>query len=188
AIALRLKDDQVAFADLFDRYRVTLARVIAKVIGPDDPALEDLVQVTFFKAFRVLKRYRPERPFRTWICRIARNVAIDHNRRTRLDTVPLEDYAAESTLQRLGLLALQLRDHGETPVQEFEDRELGKRINEAIAQVPYRRTLCFIYYYVDGMTWEEIAYIFDITAAAAKKRSDRFRHELQELLEPAMAG
>jgi RNA polymerase sigma-70 factor (ECF subfamily) len=57
----------------FHRYRV-----------PDPATAEDLTSVTFEKAWRARRRYRRERAaVSTWLLSIARNVAIDHFRRTR---------------------------------------------------------------------------------------------------------
>lgn len=63
-----------------------------------DPALaEDLTAETFEKALRSWRRYDPRRGSeRTWLCRIGRNVALDHfraevRRRRREERYALED-------------------------------------------------------------------------------------------------
>jgi RNA polymerase sigma-70 factor (ECF subfamily) len=64
----------------FFRYRV----------GPG-PEAEDLTAITFEKAWGARNRYREDRAaFETWLFAVARNVAIDHFRRTRA-SVPLEE-------------------------------------------------------------------------------------------------
>jgi RNA polymerase sigma-70 factor, ECF subfamily len=55
------------------------------------PEAEDLTSVTFEKAWRARHRYRRDlAAFSTWLLTIARNVAIDHYRRTRAQA-PLEE-------------------------------------------------------------------------------------------------
>jgi RNA polymerase sigma-70 factor (ECF subfamily) len=59
--------------------------------GFDRQTAEDLTSATFEKAWRARDRYRRDRAgMATWLVAIARNAAIDHLRRPRLD-VPLEE-------------------------------------------------------------------------------------------------
>jgi RNA polymerase sigma-70 factor (ECF subfamily) len=68
--------------------------------GFDRATAEDLTSATFEKAWRARDRYRRDRAaVSTWLAAIARNTAIDHLRRPRLD-VPLDertDAPAEAT-------------------------------------------------------------------------------------------
>jgi RNA polymerase sigma-70 factor (ECF subfamily) len=83
----------------------------------DGPVAEDLTSVTFEKAWRARKRYRPDLAgFGTWLLAIARNVAVDHYRAARphaaLEEVsgvasgPTPEDLAErrSDIERLGAL------------------------------------------------------------------------------------
>jgi RNA polymerase sigma-70 factor (ECF subfamily) len=57
----------------------------------DGPVAEDLTSVTFEKAWAARHRFRRDRAgFGTWVLAIARNVAVDHFRRTRRHA-PLEE-------------------------------------------------------------------------------------------------
>ncbi len=74
--------DQLPRVYNFFRYRVGAG-----------PEAEDLTAITFEKAWRARERYRRDLgAFSTWLFTIARNVAVDHLRRTR-EHVPLEDAA-----------------------------------------------------------------------------------------------
>src|SRR5512140_3535235 len=61
----------------------------------DGPEAEDLTSVTFEKAWQARHRYDRDRGgFGTWILAVARNVAIDHYRSSRIrQTVPIEEAA-----------------------------------------------------------------------------------------------
>lgn len=79
--------------------------------GFDRPTAEDLASATFEKAWRARDRYRRDRAgVATWLVAIARNTAIDHLRRPRLD-VPLEDAAArdEATPETEAMRAAERR-------------------------------------------------------------------------------
>ena len=74
-----VRDRAAADLQLF-RYRVG-----------DGPVAEDLTSVTFEKAWAARHRFRRDRAgFGTWVLAIARNVAVDHFRRTRRHA-PLEE-------------------------------------------------------------------------------------------------
>jgi RNA polymerase sigma factor (sigma-70 family) len=67
------------------------------MLTADHSLAEDLTAATFEKAFRSWRRYDPRRSSeRTWLCRIGRNLALDHfrsesRRRRREDRYALEE-------------------------------------------------------------------------------------------------
>jgi RNA polymerase sigma factor (sigma-70 family) len=73
------------------------------VLTADAVLAEDLAADTFEKALRAWRRYDPRRASeRTWLCRIARSVALDHfrseaRRRKREERFLLETVSEEST-------------------------------------------------------------------------------------------
>ena len=81
------------FAMLFQAHRGITAKVADNYCRhPDDRA--DLIQEIATQAWRAFPRYDRQRPFSTWLYRIALNVAIGELRgRTRAhrQTLPLED-------------------------------------------------------------------------------------------------
>jgi RNA polymerase sigma-70 factor (ECF subfamily) len=92
-------------------YREEMPRVFNyfRYRGLDRAAAEDLTSATFEKAWRARGGYRRERAaVSTWLLAIARNVAIDHFRRSRPE-VPLgEDVARdEETPETVALRAGQ---------------------------------------------------------------------------------
>ena len=66
------------------------------MLTADHALAEDLTAETFEKAFRSWRRYDPRRSSeRTWLCRIGRNVALDHFRSETRRRRREERYAAE---------------------------------------------------------------------------------------------
>ena len=77
-----LDGDEQAFAEIFERYR----RLVAKVVGRffrDRSEIEECVQQSFTKAYFSLKHFRGEsgNSFPAWVTRIAVNVCYDEFRR-----------------------------------------------------------------------------------------------------------
>jgi RNA polymerase sigma-70 factor (ECF subfamily) len=79
-------------------YREEMARIFNyfRYRGLARPTAEDLTSATFEKAWRARDRYRRDRAaVSTWLLAIARNVAIDHFRRSRPEVPLVEDAAGD---------------------------------------------------------------------------------------------
>ena len=84
-----LAGDEALFEVLVRRYQARVASHVTRMVGNRDDAL-DLAQEIFLKVFQALDRFNPAYKFSTWLFRIAGNAAIDHLRKRRPRTVPLE--------------------------------------------------------------------------------------------------
>ena len=114
-IARARRGDRDAFADLYQRYLPMIyAYVRAKVF--DDHDAEDLTEQVFLRAFQALSRYRGRGwPYSAFLYRVARNLLVDHIRRSRpvLPAEAVEAYpdptpsADEALIQREERLRLQ---------------------------------------------------------------------------------
>ena len=89
----------VEFADIAEAHLDGVYRFVRQLVRDADVA-EDVTAATFEKALRTWSSYDPRRakPL-TWLCSIARNVAIDHwrreeRRRARQRAIPHEPAAA----------------------------------------------------------------------------------------------
>ena len=89
AIARVVEDgDQEALRDLYLRYSGLVYRHVRGVIR-DEHEAQDVTQLVFLKLIAALPGYDPGHgPFRPWLLRVARNLAIDEIRRRR--AVPAE--------------------------------------------------------------------------------------------------
>ncbi len=83
AIALRARHDQAAFAELYVQHRDRVFRFLRARCASDDDALE-LTATTFERALVAMPRYSTRGGgLLAWLLRIARNAAVDHERRGR---------------------------------------------------------------------------------------------------------
>jgi RNA polymerase sigma-70 factor, ECF subfamily len=83
------------FEALVDRFGPRLLRYLRHRIG-DSHAAEDLLQETFFKVHRNLRRYDASREFAPWVFTIATRLAISHHRRRRTPIVANLDRADQA--------------------------------------------------------------------------------------------
>ena len=83
-VSLYVKGNEAAFAVLLKRHKSKILTTIFLIVKDRDHA-EDLLQDTFFKVIRKLKagEYNNEGKFVQWVCRIARNMAIDSFRKDK---------------------------------------------------------------------------------------------------------
>lgn len=179
--------DSRAFEELFARYRPYLLRVITLRLDPKlrprvDPS--DVVQETHLEVFRRLGEFLERRPmpFRVWLRKTAcerllklREHHVDAAKRSLKREVPLPD---RSSL----LLAQQLLAVGSTPSQQLSRREIARRVNEALVQLPEDDREILLMRNFEGLSYEEVGSALDITPAAARKRYGRALLRLQELL------
>jgi RNA polymerase sigma-70 factor (ECF subfamily) len=125
-------------------YREQMPRVFNyfRYRGLDRATAEDLTSATFEKAWRARGRYRRDRSaVSTWLLAIARNVAIDHFRRSRLE-VPLVDDT--------------VRDE-ETPETAVLRDAQSRRLSELLRGLPERDRELLALKYGAGATNRAIA-------------------------------
>jgi RNA polymerase sigma-70 factor, ECF subfamily len=181
--------DRQAFEELFARHRAALRRAVelrldAKLRARVDPS--DVVQETQLEAFQRLPDYLERRPmpFRLWLRKTAYERLLKVQRqhlktakRAAGREVPLPQ---ESSL----LLAEQLLAAGPTPSQQVAKRELVRRLRSALSELPSAQREVLLMRNFEGLSYQEVAYILDIDAAAARKRYGRallqLRHRLLE--------
>jgi RNA polymerase sigma-70 factor (ECF subfamily) len=172
---------EAAYRELIRRYERPVFSLIYRMVR-DREAAEDLAQETFIKTLNAIGTYRPEFKFSSWIFKIANNAAIDHLRKRGLDTLSIDGAPDAVTPDAIEATTLQVSDHGETPLQELEARELGGAIEAAIARLRPEYRSCILLRHVDGRPYEEIAEMLDLPLGTVKTYIHRARHELRDLL------
>lgn len=81
-VQMTLAGDQTAFAEIFERYKRPMTKVVARYFR-ERTEIEEFVQQGFTKAYFSLKNFRggEDRSFAAWLTRIAVNVCYDEFRR-----------------------------------------------------------------------------------------------------------
>src|SRR3977135_1063715 len=81
-VAAVRRGDDVAFEELFSRYRSRISAYVLTAVG-DHGRAEDITQEVFISALRRLRDTERPISFKPWIYEIARNACIDEFRRAR---------------------------------------------------------------------------------------------------------
>ncbi len=77
-----VRGDQDAFTDLFHKLNAPVLNYVYRIVG-DRPTAEDIVQDAFVRAHSRIEQLGPPWDFKSWVYRIAGNLAIDHLRQSR---------------------------------------------------------------------------------------------------------
>jgi RNA polymerase sigma-70 factor, ECF subfamily len=137
-IVVRAKaGDRDAMHALYLYFAPTVRAYVSRIV-PTDHDADDVTQHTFAKLMTELARYEPGAPpFRAWMLRVARNVAIDYRRQTR--AVPCDE----------------VRDSG----ARVDDAALERRVSlrEALLSLTAGQRDVLVLRHVIGLTHEEIA-------------------------------
>lgn len=142
AIAAR---DEVALAQLYDRYRVILFGLLMRILNNREEA-EDVLQELFLQVWRKAADFDENRgrPF-TWLVTLGRSRGID-----RLRTLAVRERVVEA-----GALEA-IEDVSDAASDAFRSEQRGL-VNDALAQLPDDQKRPLMLAYFDGLTQSEIA-------------------------------
>lgn len=172
-----LGGEEQLFEVLVRRYQARVVSHVARMVGSREDAL-DLCQEIFLKVFQALERFNPAFKFSTWLFRIAGNASIDHLRKRRPRTVPLEAPDPEGG----GPYSPEQKAAGLDPYGELRNVERGKAINRAIQELPpdFRELIALRHF--AGLSYEEIAGVKNMPLGTVKNKLFRARAVLKDRL------
>ena len=173
-----LAGEEALFEILVRRYQTRVVAHVARMVGNRDDAL-DLAQEIFLKVFQALERYNAEYKFSTWLFRIAGNAAIDHLRKRRPRTVPLEIPDPET---RSGVSGIEHESHVLDPYGELRNVQRGEAISRAIADLPPEFRELITLRHFGGLSYEDIARVKNMPLGTVKNKLFRARVVLKERL------
>jgi len=183
----RLREgEECAYEALILRYEQPVFGVVSRLMD-DSADAADVVQEVFLKVFRNIAHFRGDSSLKTWIYRIAVNEARNHKRwfsRHRRQEVGLEAGPGET-----GGCRDWLPDPGRSPFEVTLDHETQALIEEALAQVNPTFRAALVLREIEGLSYEEIAEILEISLGTVKSRilrgRDALRKHLAGRLEPS---
>jgi RNA polymerase sigma-70 factor (ECF subfamily) len=181
-VRLAQQGRELAFRELVRRYERPVFSLVFRMVRDRETA-EDLAQDAFVKVLNHIDKYSPEFKFSSWLFKIANNVAIDHLRKRRLDTISIDGSPHASTASEVEATTLNLESEQESALDELEAKELGSAIERAIARLRPEYRACIMLRHVEGRAYEEIAATLDLPLGTVKTYIHRARHELRKALE-----
>lgn len=161
-------------------------RRAALALTRHDADADDLVQETFFRAYRAHRRLRPGSRMRAWLMTILRRTQITAVRQRRRRHDKTWKYA-RMTLRPEGPVVQDAACPDGTQLVAVAEG-LDERLLHAVARVPalYRVPLCR--FALEGMTYGEIADQLGIPRGTVMSRIFRARMRVRRALAEAQAG
>ncbi len=160
-----------AFADLYYKYRRRLLAYCYRLLQ-DRVAAEDVVQVSFQKAYEALSTLDKPELFFYWLFSIARNEVYGHLRKVRRNGTP-------QSIEEEDVLWTE-----ETPHEQLVRKETTEIVELFLNQlkVEYREVLILRQY--DKLSYAEIAVITGDTMSSVESRLFKARRALAKKLAP----
>ena len=177
--------EESAYEALIQRFEQPIYNIVSRLL--DDPSdAADVVQEVFLKVFRNVASFRGESSLKTWIYRIAVNEGRNQRRwfsRHRRQEVNLEAEEPGEGYQHV------LPDPGRSPFDVTLDHETQLLIEAALAQVNPKFRAALVLREIEGLSYEEIGAILEISLGTVKSRilrgRDALKKHLAGRLEPA---
>jgi RNA polymerase sigma-70 factor (ECF subfamily) len=128
---------------------------------------EDALQEIFVQVYKSLSGFEPQKAaFTTWLYRVTFNYCLNHRRKKRPLTLPLEDISP----------ALK----SEFPGAQLADEEI---LQQAVGKLTDKQRAVVILRYFWDLPYAEIAQILDIPLGTVKSRIDLALKSLRKVLE-----
>lgn len=175
-IAACARRDPEALEALHRRHYAALYRFCGRLLGPDHPELDDIMQKLFLAVWDSAGRYRPEVSVRAWIFGIAANLTRQHRR---------------GEARRLGALRRLFSGPAPKPAADPEvlvgRQRLLAKLGEALAALPHRYSAVYVMCELEGMKAAEVAEALGVKVGTVWRRLHEARRRLREALEAAKA-
>lgn len=174
-LQLKARNEQ-AFRQLIEGCQDMVFNTVLGIVQ-DFQEAEDLAQEVFIQVYHSIEGFRGEAKLQTWIYRIAITKALDWQRkkklregiRTAVSWLGIGDKSAEPA-------------HFSHPGVQLEQKEKAAAVFKAIQSLPENQRVCFLLLRTEGLSYEEVAEILQISIKAVESLMHRAKENLRKKL------
>ncbi|MBR0352550.1 MAG: sigma-70 family RNA polymerase sigma factor [Oscillospiraceae bacterium] len=173
-IGLFFERSEQAITELDKKHGSAVARVARNILGNEQDT-EECVNDTYLGIWNAIPPHRPS-PLRTFVCRIARNLA---TKKYHSNTAAIRNSQYDLALDELE----EVLSNGDSVEERYEAKELGTAINGFLATLNPSDRFLFMrrYWYSDPV--KDIAEMAHSTTNSVTVRLFRIREKLRLYLE-----
>ena len=174
-----------AFDWLVTYFHLPVFNLVYRMIG-DSADSADVTQEVFLKAFKGIRGFRRGSSLKTWLYRIAIREALNQRRwfarhkrqQTSIDAPDVE----------AGEAPFELESAAATPLELYAARELQETVQRALELVPEVFRSAVVLRDLEGLSYEEVSEVLELSVGTVKSRIVRGRHALRDILAPMLNG
>lgn len=156
------RGEKEMFSLLIDRYSDRVYSYFLKLIQDKDEAMS-LTQETFYKVFKGIKNFDLSKYFFPYLIKIARNEGINFlNKYKRVESIEYDD-----TLN----------------YEKKESFDIKIILDEALKKLPNEDREIILLFYMENLSYEEIASVLNISIDNVKVKLHRAKEKLRKFLE-----
>jgi RNA polymerase sigma-70 factor (ECF subfamily) len=175
-----------AFDELVRRYQRQAVAVSYRLLGNSHDAME-VTQDAFVKAFSSLATLQKPEAFGGWLMRIVSNLSLNYRRsRKTRSQLPLDDLLGTTESSQQAAAATGggsdwMAQSGD-PVHLLESEEMGRKLQQALQQLPEKQRLAIIMFTIEEMPQKQVAEALNCSVEAVKWHVFQGRKRLREIL------
>ncbi len=167
--ALVQRNNEGAFGVLMERYQERLLRYGRRFLADDD-RIEDIVQDVFIKTYQNMRSFDATRKFSPWIYRIAHNAFANALRTKHREPIIFVDFDT-----------FMAHPSDEHDLAGEEDRKtMLVLVESGLAELPALYKEIIILYYIEELSYQEIADILRVPVGTVGVRLRRGREALKK--------
>jgi len=158
--------DLAAFEEVMHRNQAGAWALAWRCLG-DAAEAQDIVQEAFLRIYRAASRYRPTARFHTYLYRVVTRLCLD--------------WRAKKHPDYTGALS-SVPDSSRGPEALASQSELSDAVRKCLAALPMNQRLAITLRHYEGMSYDEIAEILNLSAKAVDSLLQRARAALRPRL------
>ena len=171
-----------AFDYLVTYYHSSVYNLVYSILS-DSADAADVTQEVFMRVFRGIRGFRGSSSLKTWLYRVSVRQALNHRRwfwRHHRQQISIDAEGPER-----GPIC-EIEDHEATPFEQCAAHETQLSVRKALAEVPPVFRSAVILRDLEGLSYEEVAEVLEVSVGTVKSRILRGRRMLKEILDPLL--
>ena len=172
-----INGDAGAFESLIVPYEKKVYNIALQMFKNEHDAY-DASQEVLIKVYRNLSKFKFESAFSTWLHRLAMNTCIDEYRKRKRHITHTTSMDQQGDYSDAPLR--QFKDPNRSPEELLLQQEVVGEVRQAMDCLKAEQKMIIIYRDINGMTYDEIAQIYECSLGTVKSRIARARKSLKD--------
>lgn len=178
-LIIRLREgSEDAFRELVKAFSDRVYNTVLGIVRQQEDA-EDIAQDTFVQVYRSIHSFAENAALSTWIYRIAVNRSLDFLRSKKRQ----KRFAFITNIFGADIEAERAAVEFHHPGAALDQKENAAILFKAISQLPEKQQAAFVLNKTEGLSYNEIAGVMNITEAAVDALLQRAKQNLRKIID-----